>query len=160
MINLEKAFDGRWNYKCGDFDDCEVRQLSGKEIKELCRDFFEAGMLLGESGESDMRPPHNKKLRYNIFASPSFEQWWIIYDKKRGKEKCWKKWQTLSPEEMGACLDATPAYVASTPDKAYRKDPLTYLNGKCWNDEIIFKDNGNKPTKQDPREKLASILIG
>jgi hypothetical protein len=29
-----------------------------------------------------------------------------------------------------------PAYVASKPDRQYRKNPLTWLNGKCWQDEV------------------------
>lgn len=28
-----------------------------------------------------------------------------------------------------------PRYVAATPERRYRKNPLTYLNGKCWQDE-------------------------
>ena len=30
-------------------------------------------------------------------------------------------------------------YVQSTPEKEYRKHPTTYLNNKCWNDEITVK---------------------
>jgi hypothetical protein len=30
-------------------------------------------------------------------------------------------------------------YVNSTPDVKFRKNPLTYLNGKNWNDEIKVK---------------------
>lgn len=27
-------------------------------------------------------------------------------------------------------------YVKSTPDKQFRKNPQTWLNGQCWNDEV------------------------
>jgi len=30
-----------------------------------------------------------------------------------------------------------PKYKLSRPDKTFRKDPLTYLNNKSWEDEII-----------------------
>jgi hypothetical protein len=66
------------------------------------------------------------------------------------------KWKKMTGAEHFDCIAATPAYVESTPDKAYRKDPLTYLNGKCWNDEIIMKNGTDKSTAD--REKLASIL--
>jgi hypothetical protein len=83
-----------------------------------------------------------------------------MYGKKVDRKKCIKKWNNLSLNEKQLCLNATPAYVASTPDVAYRKNPLTYLNGECWNDEIIVKNNGtNKPTTDQQRlERLADIL--
>jgi hypothetical protein len=37
-------------------------------------------------------------------------------------------------------------YVLANPETQYRKNPLTYLNGRCWEDEIIeqqkTKQNG------------------
>ena len=157
--DINKAFYNRWRIKrdansnvfegIGDY--CETI------VRAICRDFFEAGICLGE-GEHCQPIPMSAIVK--AAEEVAFEEWWNLYDKKRGKEKCMAKWNKLSLEEKDACLNATPAYVASTPDKAYRKDPLTYLNGKCWNDEIIFKDNGNKPTKQDPRDKLADVLVG
>jgi hypothetical protein len=78
--------------------------------------------------------------------TPTFEEWWDAYQKKRGRKKAEAKWNKLKPTQKLACMKATPAYVMSTPDVQYRKDPMTYLNGECWNDEIISKrektDNG------------------
>lgn len=83
-----------------------------------------------------------KKKEKNIDKSISqkkaeFERWWQLYDKKMGRAKCYAKWLRLSDEERALCIANTPAYVSSTPNKQYRKHPLTYLNGECWNDEII-----------------------
>jgi fatty acid-binding protein DegV len=91
-----------------------------------------------------------------------FEIWWEMYDKKRGKEKCLKKWAKLTKQEREDCLNATPAYVASTPDKQYRKDPQTYLNNKSWNDEIIQTSYGTRqiPTDAERISKLGEILAG
>lgn len=69
-----------------------------------------------------------------------FFTWWNLYDKKVGREACMKKWLNLTKKEQQACIDAAKTYVASTPDKKYRKNPLTYLNQKSWNDEIIISD--------------------
>ncbi len=45
--DINKAFEGRLRLKGLDgFEDCEVRQLSGKYIKDLLFDFFEAGIIL------------------------------------------------------------------------------------------------------------------
>ena len=69
--------------------------------------------------------------------SDSFEKFWFMYDKKRKRPACEKKWATLTDEQRQSVLIHVPKYVASTPEKRYRKDPLTYLNNSCWLDEII-----------------------
>lgn len=158
---IDKMFNGRWRFKSTGIMDIDAAVFN--RVKKLCRDFFEAGLLIGEGfqvAEKQCKPTgqmiifkHDPILDT---ADGGFSEWWEAYDKKRGREKCMKKWEKMTDEERRACISATPAYVASTPDKAYRKDPLTYLNGKCWNDEIIIK-NGNKPSN-DSRDKLADIL--
>jgi hypothetical protein len=82
-----------------------------------------------------------------------FTSWWSLYNKKVGKEKAQAKWLKLSIEEINKCLDVVSAYVKSTTDKQYRKDPTTYLNGKHWNDEIIFKT-----TQQPQNPKQIDII--
>lgn len=66
---------------------------------------------------------------------PAFEVFWQAFGKKQDKHKCQQRWRTLKPAEQVAALAAVPAYVAATPEKHYRKNPLTWLNGKCWLDE-------------------------
>ena len=43
---IQKAFENRWRIK--GFDIYEVRQLSGESVAELCLDFFETGIILGQ----------------------------------------------------------------------------------------------------------------
>lgn len=74
-----------------------------------------------------------------------FARWWSLYDKKIGRAKCYAKWLRLTDEERALCIANTPRYVASTPNKQYRKHPLTYLNGECWNDEIVVNNNATLP---------------
>ena len=171
--DIDKAFEGRWRMK-----GYILENIDGKAAMEIARDFFEAGLALGSreyvplnnlrmnmeypSSTEEAFEAHQPclvKMSDILTVEDTFNKWWTLYDKKRGREKCLIKWKRMTGEEQFACIAATPAYVESTPDKAYRKDPLTYLNGKCWNDEIIYKDNG-KPTKPDPRQKLTDILIG
>ena len=68
--------------------------------------------------------------------SISFDEFWNAYDKKTDTAKCKAKWSKLKPLEQQAAMEHVPRYVASTPDKKFRKNPLTYLNGQCWLDEI------------------------
>lgn len=168
---INQMFEGRWRIK--GFDDYEVRQLSGETVKALCRDFFEAGILLSEGsvsgGISATNPTphvevHTSQILPDGTATPwqeadPFDYWWKLYDLKVGKEKCMKKWATLNEQEKAECIAATPAYVRSTPDKKFRKRPLTYLNGKCWNDEIITRNANTQPTIEQQRlNKLIDIL--
>jgi hypothetical protein len=66
-----------------------------------------------------------------------FEKFWTQYDKKKDRKKCFAKWKRLSQSDKEKIFQTLPAYITSTPDKQYRKNPLTYLNGESWNDEII-----------------------
>ena len=175
MIDIDKAFEGRWRIKAK--DNVELIPIAlPVDIKELCRDFFEAGLALGArdyvpldkldmaiemplTPEEDEMPPECLIRESDILTvEDDFDKWWKLYDLKCGKENCIKKWKKLTAKEQLDCIKATPAYVASTPDKQFRKRPLTYLNQKAWKDEIIVK-NGNQPTKQQQDlNKLASIL--
>ncbi|MEI8244922.1 MAG: DUF6291 domain-containing protein [Lentisphaerota bacterium] len=65
----------------------------------------------------------------------SFEQFWKIYDKPADRVKCMSKFKKLSAADKELIRDRLPGYVASSPDVQFRKNPLTYLNGKCWQDE-------------------------
>lgn len=68
---------------------------------------------------------------------PAFELFWKLYDKKRDREKCEKKWSKLSKSDRDKIIQNLGKYIQSTPDKQYRKDPSTYLNNKSWENEVI-----------------------
>ncbi|MFC2084807.1 phage replisome organizer N-terminal domain-containing protein [Bacteroidota bacterium] len=88
----------------------------------------------------------NKKKSINVqnpyqkrtdFARDRFIEFWNLYDKKVNKERCYKKWLSLYDEDRQKIFEHLPAYIESTPDKQFRKDPFTYLDNESWNDEII-----------------------
>lgn len=85
--------------------------------------------------------------------SPEFDMFWEMYDKKVGdKTKVKKKFLSLPEAEREKIFETLPRYIASTPDKVYRKHPATYLNNKAWNDEIVIKNeqrNGRLNTTQN-----------
>ena len=70
-----------------------------------------------------------------------FEEWWLMYDYKISKDKAKKSWDKLNEQEKDLALHMVLEYVNSTPEKAYRKHPTTYLNNKSFNDEIIIGNN-------------------
>jgi hypothetical protein len=157
-----KAFDNRWRIKEHVFS--AENHVQG-EIKKLCLDFFKTGILLGE-GFSVAEDEQCGTVIYKhdpILDTDDngFSEWWDMYGKKIDRAKCEKKWEKLSFAEKRACIAATPAYVASTPDLQFRRHPMTYLNNKSWENQIIPRNNGNtKPTPEQQQSKLADILVG
>ena len=172
---IQKAFEGRWRIK-GNMGQINSNSatMSFDEFYEylrgLCFDFFEAGIMLGEGSVFNVSEPKIEDVeldtafrqqimlleKMNVGETPaekSFDWWWNLYDKKCGKEKCFKKWKKLSLSERYACYAATPAYVTSTPDKQFRKNPLTYLNQKAWEDEIIIRQT----PEQQQQQRLAKV---
>ena len=101
----------------------------------------------------------NKKQVGECTLNVPFDDFWNLYDKKRGdKDKIEKKWQSLKDSEREAIMNHLPLYKKSQPNKKYRKDPSTYLNNKSWNDEIIF-DDGQQPVSHDHTEQVAAPVF-
>jgi hypothetical protein len=72
----------------------------------------------------------NDKKEKNIL----FDKFWVMYGKSADKKKCKDKFILLSDSEIDLIFETLPIYLLKTPDVQYRKNPLTYINGKCWND--------------------------
>jgi len=83
---------------------------------------------------------------------PTFSDFWNLYDKKVGREISLKKWNKLKQADKEAIMLHIPGYRNSVSDIQYLKNPTTYLNGKCWNDEIII----NKTQLKDERRQQIS----
>lgn len=76
-------------------------------------------------------------VNVNVNNKYPFESFWDLYEKKVEMHKCKLKWEQLNETEKEKIMSIVPKYVLSTPDVKYRANPLTWLNGKRWNDEII-----------------------
>lgn len=85
-----------------------------------------------------------------------FAEFWDLYGKKTDSSKCKAKFSRLSKSEVELLFEKLPDYIRSTPDKQYRKNPITWLNGKCWNDEILQPTSNGKPTHNFEQQKYTS----
>lgn len=65
-----------------------------------------------------------------------FDLFWNTFDKKVDKVKCFKIWKKIDHNKRDMIQKKAELYKLSTPDVKFRKNPLTWLNGECWNDEI------------------------
>ena len=98
------------------------------------------------------------KTKVEIY--PSFEDFWDLYDKKTGNKTLIKpKFDKLPQKVKEEILNYLPAYIESTPDKTYRKNPQTFLNNKAWEDELIkHNSNGRQQNNQPDYSNLERIL--
>lgn len=115
-----------------------------------------------ETQKTQTNPPQPKKPRQTRYDCDSdsecdnekivdipvysFDEFWNDYGKKEDRKKCETKWKKITDKQKDAIRVHVPLYVQSTPDIQYRKNPSTYLNNECWNNEIIQR----KPVSLPP----------
>ncbi len=110
----------------------------------------------------------NDKEVYNG-TDISFSNFWEEYKKTVGYKRCLAKWNngSLSKEKKKLAIDYLPGYKESKPDKNYRQNPLTYLNGETWNDELIKEETQQSRNeeilesyKKKDAEKAEALITG
>ncbi len=89
-----------------------------------------------------------KEQQARIRKETGFDEFWDAYGKKTSTKKALSAWKRLSKKDRAAAMACVPAYVAATPDIQYRKSPTTWINQRCWEDEMVA------PHKQPKREHL------
>lgn len=98
--------------------------------KDFAKKFAKAKYKANTENEIDIENEDVINIDFDVF--------WSAYDKKVGdKDRLKKKWASLTTADRIKAMEHIPLYIASQPDKKFRKDPGTYLNNKSFNDEII-----------------------
>lgn len=124
---------------------------------------IEEAKILDSSGKSQRKIAHelgisnatvSRYLRKDQTINVPFDDFWNLYDKKEDRDKCEKKWKVLKDNERSLIMEKLPPYIAATPDKKFRKNPITYLNNRSWENEIITHTY-IKDTNYKPNEKLS-----
>ena len=77
----------------------------------------------------------------------TFDEFWNMYGKKVDSKKCKDKFETIKESDRKKILDTLELYVKSKPEVKFRKDPIRYLTGEIWKDDIIQ----NNITFADPK---------
>jgi uncharacterized protein YdaU (DUF1376 family) len=74
----------------------------------------------------------------NIYTSKFFENWWSEYPKKVGKKDCLKKWKSRRLDTIADTLieDTKKRIKSKKWQDGFIPNPLTYINGDRWNDEL------------------------
>lgn len=112
------------------------------QLETLERENAQLRQLLAERPPAaplvDVQPnyPTPTSAPHSIAGLTDFEQFWNSYGKKVEVKKCRQIWQKLTPKERQDVLAHVPSYVRAWPDPQFRKNPRSYLNGECWQDEL------------------------
>lgn len=130
----KKAIKKRWD-----------KYKENKEVNtDVLRTYNEIDTPVIQSKVKESKVKESKE-EYIHTADDTFVWFWNLYDKKVGdKTKVAKKFLKLTSSDIEKIQQTLPQYIASTPDKTYRKHPMTYLNNRSWEDEIIVVSYSNK----------------
>jgi uncharacterized protein YdaU (DUF1376 family) len=93
----------------------------------------------GGSACSGSDPPEPKRG-----PPEGFDEFWDAFAKKVDRPAAERAWRKLKPkpELIATIVARARAYVRTTPDKGFRRNPATWLNGRGWEDELIERGTG------------------
>jgi hypothetical protein len=86
-----------------------------------------------DTNKNEKNEKNEKKL--------SFERFWDLYNKKVDKKTSMVRFLNLKQSDIDKIFITLPEYLKINADIKYRKDPSTYLNKECWNDESTVTIN-------------------
>jgi hypothetical protein len=115
---------------------CEVNRLNGKNGGRPKK----TETVLKEPNKTEPNPKNHDSDNDSDNDKESekdlFDLFWNSFDKKVDKVKCYKTWKKIDPHKRELIQKKAELYKLSTPESKFRKNPLTWLHGECWNDEI------------------------
>jgi hypothetical protein len=115
-----------------DFNKANDKALNKALIKHTTKQSESTLQSTGESISSiDIQETNIQETK-----KQRFEEFWNLYDKKVERKSCYNKFMKLDLKVIEKIINVVPFYVKSTPEVKYRKNPETWINGECWNDEI------------------------
>lgn len=138
---------------------CIEKELKLVKNKDLIQYVYSMVTTSQEEQEEEQEQEEEKQPE-QAQLWPSFEDFWELYAKKIDRPKCEKKWAKIKQGEREKIMSHVEAYVLSTPDVQYRKNPATYLNNESWNNEIVKNGNATKQISRDDRVKYINAKYG
>jgi uncharacterized protein YdaU (DUF1376 family) len=110
--------------------------------------------MLSESDSNAIKEKKEKESKVKEIKIP-FGEFWYLYDKKVGdRQKCEKKWNTLSLAVQEKIIAFLPEFKKTITDKQFQPYPQTFLNGKRWEDEIQIPADTEKKFKCEASNSL------
>lgn len=98
-----------------------------------------------------------------------FEEFWKIYKKNVGYDKCLQVWKCQLSDEVKAKIMAhVVKYVQARPNEYFRKDPINYFKDRTYEDEVItnnpqsasnYGSNNKQSYKEAEFERNARTIV-
>lgn len=131
------------------FDRSLERSLDESLNKSLTNHLINQSEITGQITSSIIKPIDKET---NKPINIDFVVFWDLYGNKKDRDKSEAKWNKLTDEERAQAIEDIPKYIDSLDNRKYQKNPLTYLNGKCWKDEreVIPLPSKQKITREIP----------
>jgi hypothetical protein len=122
--------------------DKQERKENGSNLSNLYQILSGGGGSVAEVGVGLPRDTNYIHTNYNKDMSAhadAFEQFWSEYPKKELKKKAKEIWVRKKLDEKVSVLMAFVKKAKTTERwlKGYIKQPTTFLNGECWNDDLV-----------------------
>jgi hypothetical protein len=121
----------------------KVNSENGKKGAEKRKMLATAKQSLSDASANFSKEKKNKRkeeeeinIEKSLSLELAFNTFWDLYDKKTDAKNCKAKFLKLNDTERAMIFKVVKNYVDSTPDKKFRKNPSTWLNGKCWEDDF------------------------
>ena len=95
-----------------------------------------------------------------------FDEWWNVYAKKADRKKCLAVWKRRNLDSQADMLIADAISRHANDRKwrdGYQSNPLTYLNGDKWEDEVeneINETAARSTRHQKPQDILLGVIRG
>lgn len=112
---------------------------------------------------------NQKELKPNIYVQqPLFDQFWFAYPIHKSKEDALKAFKKIPMNEvlLKTILDALELQKKEREIKEQNREfvpawklPATWLNGKCWQDEVNLTVKLEKSNDKRTRSQLASDIV-
>ena len=127
---------GKW-LKYNNSTSPKVKKCIDNEFK-YCKDtlLIDYVKSMDTSSQEEQEEEQEEEQTQIVNSCFSFDEFWNLYNKKVDTAKCKDKYSKLSESDREKIKTTLPNYLATTTDIKFRKNPLTYLNGKCWLDEV------------------------
>lgn len=92
--------------------------------------------------ENKLTAPRNKNVTSEE-AAQSFEELWMLYERKGNKQIAKNEFVKLNPteEEIAKMRMHIPAYIEAQPEKKYRLDFERYIKRRTFDSVVYSKDN-------------------
>lgn len=92
-------------------------------------------------------------------GGPTFDEFWEAYDKKVNMIDAQNYWDVLSRDDHEAIMQYLPRYKLAQPTKRFRKNPVTFLRMRAWQDEIIQENETVPARQQKPRALKQGVQV-